>query len=395
MNPPKNYDVIVVGGGAAGLMAAIEAGKRGRKTLLIEHTNKIGEKIRISGGGRCNFTNLHASPKNYICQNPHFMKSALASYTQQDFIKLAESFGIAYHEKTLGQLFCDGSSKQIIQMLLDLCNRNNVEIKLGCSIHSVTKDENFNLNTTEGELRCESLVIASGGLSIPQIGASDFGYRIAKQFGLKIVPTKPALVPLITSEFEKAKFFNLSGVSNPSVVSYKKVSFKENILFTHKGLSGPAILQISSYLEKFDGIEVTMNMLPELDLRDLFTKDKNSKQILANYLKNYLPNRFVDSLADRDPCYHQSLTDLRKDYLLNLADSLHNFKVSVSGSEGYQKAEVTVGGVDTNQLSSKTMMCKSLPGLFFVGEVVDVTGWLGGYNFQWAWSSGYAAGQYC
>lgn len=390
----NKYDVIVIGAGAAGLMAAISAGQRGKRTLLIEHTDKIGEKIRISGGGRCNFTNLYASSENYICQNPHFMKSALAGYSQHDFIKLVESYQINYHEKTLGQLFCDGSSKQIIQMLLDLCQRYGVEIKLNCSVSDVSKNEDFAVNSTHSIFITTALIIASGGLSIPKIGASDFGYRIAKKFGLKIIPTRPALVPLIVAEPERHLFTQLSGVSNPSVVSYKKHSFAENILFTHRGLSGPAILQISSYLEKFKGEEIVVDLLPGIDLSKQFMADKNTKQTPANYLKAHLTNRLIDSLA-KTPDFHRPITDLKKENLLCIAQHLHNFCVPISGTEGYLKAEVTAGGIDTNELSSKTMAYKKIPQLFFIGEVVDVTGWLGGYNFQWAWSSGYAAGNNC
>lgn len=389
-----HYDVIIIGAGAAGLMAAYQAGKRGKKTLLIEHTNKIGEKIRISGGGRCNFTNLHASPNNYICKNPHFMKSALAGYTQHDFIKLIESYKIAYHEKTLGQLFCDGSSKQIINMMVDLCTSNGAEIKLNCQVKDISKSDTFQLQTREGILSCDSLIIACGGLSIPQIGASDFGYRIAKKFGLKIISTKPALVPLIVDESERQLCTSLSGVSNLSIVQYKKTKFLENILFTHKGLSGPAILQISSHLEQFNNTEIVINLLPKINLCDQFMADKNSKQTPTNYLKPYLSNRLIDALASH-PDFHKSITDLKKESLFAIADKLHAFKVKISGSEGYQKAEVTVGGVDTDFLSSKTMAVKAMPNLFFIGEVVDVTGWLGGYNFQWAWSSGFAAGNNC
>ncbi|MBY0281393.1 MAG: NAD(P)/FAD-dependent oxidoreductase [Alphaproteobacteria bacterium] len=390
----SHYEVIIIGAGAAGLMAAAQAGKRGKKTLLIEHTNKIGEKIRISGGGRCNFTNLYASPNNYICQNPHFMKSALAGFTQHDFIKLAQSHQIAYHEKTLGQLFCDGSSKQIINMMVNLCYSNGVEIKLNCQVNDISKNDTFQLQTNNGTLTCDSLIIACGGLSIPQIGASDFGYRIAKKFGLKIIATRPALVPLIVAESERHLFTSLSGVSNPSIVHYKKAQFPENILFTHKGLSGPAILQISSYLEKFNNEEIIINLLPKIDLKQQFIDDKNSKQTPANYLKTYLSNRLIDTLATH-PDFHKSITDLKKESLLAIADKLHAFKVKIGGSEGYQKAEVTAGGVDTDFLSSKTMAVKTIPNLFFIGEVVDVTGWLGGYNFQWAWSSGFAAGNNC
>lgn len=394
MKNPLKYDVIIIGAGAAGLMAAVCAGKRAKKVLLIEHTNKIGEKIRISGGGRCNFTNLHTTNNQFICQNPHFVKSALAGFSQHDFIKLIESNKIDYHEKTLGQLFCDGSSKQIINMMLDLCQQYFVDINLNCSVSDVSKSDQFVVTSNSGVFKSDSLIIASGGLSIPQIGASDFGYRMAKKFGLKIIPTRPALVPLIVAESERCLFTQLSGVSNYSNVTYKNVCFTENILFTHKGLSGPAILQISSYLEKFNGEEIILDLLPNIDLKEQFLIDKNSKKNPANYLRPYLTNRLIEHFT-ANPDYTKSMTDLKKENLFLLADKLQNFRVSIQGSEGYQKAEVTAGGVDTNNLSSKTMACKSIPNLFFIGEVVDVTGWLGGYNFQWAWSSGFAAGNHC
>ncbi len=392
--PTIQTDVVVIGAGAAGLMAAATAGKRGRRVMLIEHTSKIGEKIRISGGGRSNFTNLFASPKNYICRNKHFAKSALARYTQHDFIKLVESYNIAYHEKTLGQLFCDGSSKQIINMLLDECQSGQVDVRLNCSVTSIEKNDQFTLTTTDGVIGATSVIIATGGLSIPQIGASDFGYLIARQFSIKVLATKPALVPLKVEASTLPIFTQLSGVSQNSVVSYKCVEFRENILFTHRGLSGPAILQISSYMEKFAKEEITINLLPDVDLRHEFTTHKNSKQIVANFLKNYFPNRFVEVMATH-PDYGRAITDLKNATLFNMAEDIHQFKVIIDGSEGYQKAEVTEGGVDTDELSSKTMESNKVPGLFFIGEVVDVTGWLGGYNFQWAWSSGYIAGQYC
>ncbi len=394
MKTTRKYDVVIIGAGAAGLMAAIQAGSRGLKVLLIEHTDKIGEKIRISGGGRCNFTNLYASPQNFISQNPHFMKSALAGFTQHDFIKLIESHNINYHEKKLGQLFCDGSAKQIIQMLLDLCQKNHVDIKLNCHITEVSKKECFELNTDSTIYKSNSLIIASGGLAIPKIGATDFGYRVAEKFGLNIIPPRPALVPLFVSEQDKPFFSSLSGLSNDSLVTYKKTKFRENILFTHKGLSGPAILQISSYLESFDDKEISINLLPDIDLAKEFILHKNNKQTPTNYLKNHLTNRFVEKISIT-PEYHQSITDLKKEHLLEIAEFIHNFKVNIAGSAGYQKAEVTVGGIDTNELSSKTMVCKKVPGLHFIGEVVDVTGWLGGYNFQWAWSSGFSAGINC
>ncbi len=388
----NKYDVIVIGAGAAGLMAAICAGQKGNRVLMIEHTNKIGEKIRISGGGRCNFTNLHTTSNNFICQNRHFVKSALSNYTQHDFINLVKSYNIAYHEKTLGQLFCDGSSKQIIDMLVDLCNKYQVDIKLLCTVKDVSKNDNFKIDSDQGIFNSNILIIATGGLSIPKIGASDFGYRIAEKFGIKILPTKPALVPLIVPEEKMKLFIELRGISNHSIVTYKNTSFTENILFTHRGLSGPAILQISSYLDKLEDEEISINLLPNFDLAKMFIENKNNKQTIGNYLKNYLTNRLVDNLALSNSDFYQTITDLKKEKLLFVAESLHNFQVPISGSEGYEKAEVTSGGVDTNELSSKTMETIKVPGLFFIGEVVDVTGWLGGYNFQWAWSSGFAAG---
>jgi predicted Rossmann fold flavoprotein len=389
----NKYEVIVIGAGAAGLMAAIYAGAGGKRALIIEHTAKIGEKIRISGGGRCNFTNLHTTSKNFICQNPHFVKSALSQYSQTDFIHLVDSHNIAYHEKTLGQLFCDGSSKQIIKMLLDECKKNQVDIKLECSVSDITKNERFSLQSNLGEFICDSLIIATGGLSIPKIGASDFGYRIAEKFGHNIIPLRPALVPLTVPEEKKEWFTELRGVSNHSVVSYEKTSFEEAILFTHKGLSGPAILQISSYMDKFDNENIAINLLPKLNLKQMFVDDKNNKQTPANYLKKYLTNRLVDNFAIINTDFNKSITDLSKENLLNIAEYIHNFKAPIDGSEGYLKAEVTAGGVDTSELSSKTMESKKVAGLYFVGEVADVTGWLGGYNFQWGWSSGAAAGR--
>ena len=389
---PGKYDVIIIGAGAAGLMAAIRSGQKGKRVLVVEHTNKIGEKIRISGGGRCNFTNLYTSNRNFISQNPHFVKSALSQYTQHDFINLVESYKIAYHEKTLGQLFCDGSSSQIINMFIDLCTKYQVDIKLSCNVKDVFKNDYFKIESDQGDFIGDSLVIATGGLSIPKIGASDFGYRVAKKFGLNIVLTKPALVPLIVPDEQKKLFNELRGISNHSIVTYKDTSFTENILFTHKGLSGPAILQISSYLNKFNSEKISINLLPNLNLENMFIVDKNNKQTLANYLKSYLTNRLVDNFSLRNSDFNRAITDLTKEKLSCIAKFIHNFQVPISDSEGYLKAEVTSGGVDTRELSSKTMESIRVPGLFFVGEVIDVTGWLGGYNFQWAWSSGFAAG---
>lgn len=394
MQENNQYDIIIIGAGAAGLMAAIHAGMRGKKTLIIEHTAKIGEKIRISGGGRCNFTNLHTTNHNFICSNPHFVKSALSQYTQADFINLVESYNIAYHEKTLGQLFCDGSSKQIINMLLDECKKYQVDIKTECSVSDISKNEKFSLTSNLGIFYCNSLIIATGGLSISKIGASDFGYNIAKKFGHNIIPTKPALVPLTVPEEQIEWFTQLRGVANHSIVTYNKTKFEEALLFTHKGLSGPAILQISSYMKKFENEKIIIDLLPKLDLKQEFIKNNNNKQTPSNYLKKYLTNRLVDSLAVINDDFNQSITDLSNEKLLNIAELIHNFEAPINGSEGYLKAEVTIGGVDTNELSSKTMESKKTSGLYFIGEVIDVTGWLGGYNFQWGWSSGTAAGKH-
>ena len=393
MQENTEYDVIIVGAGAAGLMAAIHSGATGKRVLLIEHTAKIGEKIRISGGGRCNFTNLNTNSKNFLCKNPHFVKSALSQYTQNDFINLVESYKIAYHEKTLGQLFCDGSSKQIINMLLDECKKYQVTIKTECSVNDISKNEKFTLKSNLGVFTSNAVIIATGGLSIPKIGASDFGYKIAKKFGHTIIPTAPALVPLTVIEKELEWYTQLRGVSNHSIVSYNKNNFEEAILFTHKGLSGPAILQISSYMDKFENETISINLLPQLDLSEQFKIDKNSKQTIANYLKKHLTNRLVDNFTLINNDFNRAITDLSNKKLLNIAQYIHNFQAPINGSEGYLKAEVTSGGIDTKEISSKTMESKKVSNLYFIGEVVDVTGWLGGYNFQWAWSSGAAAGR--
>ena len=377
----KHYDVIIIGGGAAGLMAAIESGKRGLSVLLIEH-NIIGEKIRISGGGRCNFTNLAIKHDAYISANPHFVKSALSTFTQFDFIRLIEKHKITYHEKTLGQLFCDNSAKDIINMLL--AELVNVTIKVGVDIRNIEKSEYFKVN----EFTSKALVVACGGLSIPKLGASDFGYNLAKQFGHDIVQTMPALVPLSMSEKH-----GLSGISVASKVSYNSASFTENILFTHTGISGPAILQISSYLPHFNNSTIIINLLPNLNLADLLMQNKNHNILLSNFLAQYLSKRFVEYLKDKINL-NKTLPDYKKIEFLEIAQFLHNYTVTIQGSGGYAKAEVTKGGVSTKQISSKNMESKLVKNLHFIGEVVDVTGWLGGYNFQWAWSSGYVCGKY-
>lgn len=390
-NSSNRYDVIIIGAGAAGLMAAATAGLRGRRVLLLESTNKIGAKIKISGGGRCNFTNINANSQNYISNNPHFIKSSLSRYTQHDFIKLVEKYNIAYHEKTLGQLFCDGPSSQIIDMLINECEMAKVDVLLETSITNITKEGLFKLKTNKGIFTSESVIIASGGLSIPKMGATDFGYKIAKQFDLNIIKTKPALVPLTVSAEDLAFFKSLSGISIDSIASYKNTDFRENILFTHRGLSGPAILQISSYINNLEDDKIQLNLLPHLDLKELLLNNRSSKSLLSSFLKEYLPKRFVDNFC---ATHTKRLIDYKTKDLEAIAESLHKFIVNINGSEGYVKAEVTKGGVDTKELSSKTMMANKISGLYFIGEVVDVTGWLGGYNFQWAWSSGYAAGSY-
>jgi len=381
-------EVIIIGAGAAGLMCAIGAGKRGRKVLVIEHAEKIGKKILISGGGRCNFTNLDTKPENFISENPHFCKSALARYTPQDFISLVEKHKIKYHEKKLGQLFCDNSAKEIIDMLEKECVDAGVEILLNCSVSEIKKNEKFFVETDKGNFESESVVIATGGISIPQMGATDFGYKIAKQFGVKLTKIVPALVPFTINE---NAFSEISGVSIDCEVSCNGMSFRENILFTHKGLSGPAILQISSYWNNGDTISI--NLLPESNAVELINENRASKMALDNVLAQYLPKRFTELWCDKyfKPKPVNKLSD---DDILKIAEKLNNWEITPSGTEGFGKAEVTKGGVDTDELSSKTMEAKKVNGLYFIGECVDVTGWLGGYNFQWAWASGFAAGGY-
>ncbi len=383
-----NYNTIIIGAGAAGLMCAIEAGKRGRKVLVLEHADKIGKKILISGGGRCNFTNMDAKPENFISNNPHFCKSALARYAPQDFIALVEKHGIKYHEKKLGQLFCDGSAKEIVAMLQKECDDAGVEIKVNCSVTEITKNDRFSLNTNIGEFTSESLVIAAGGISIPQMGATDFGYKIAKQFGIKLTKTVPGLVPFTFSE---KSYSELSGLSIDSIVTCNDISFRENILFTHKGLSGPAILQISSYWN--EGDEVAINLIPEIDIAALIEENKPNKTELVNVLSRSFPKRFAEKWCEMN-FPSKPVNRLSEKEVIQIVSLLENWVVIPKGTEGFGKAEVTKGGVDTDELSSKTMESKKAPGLYFIGEVVDVTGWLGGYNFQWAWASGFAAGQY-
>jgi predicted Rossmann fold flavoprotein len=384
-------DVIIIGGGAAGLFCAIEAGKRGRSVLVLEHSDRVGKKIAISGGGRCNFTNVNTRPENFLSANPNFCKSALARYTPEDFIALVRQHRIAYHEKKLGQLFCDESAREIIEMLLAECEAAGVSIRLNCTVRKIEKDTAFTLETNQGGFECESVVIATGGLSIASIGATDFGYRIARQMGLRVRETRPALVPLTFAPQTLDELKALSGVSIDARVSCNDAEFRENILLTHRGLSGPAILQISSYWKKGDIINI--DLLPEQDALEILSQKHRSEMELANLLGQFLPRRFAQAWCE----LHGPSRPLKlysKKELSETARELHGWQLRPDGTEGYKKAEVTAGGVDTDELSSKTMEARRVPGLYFIGEVVDVTGHLGGYNFQWAWASGYAAGQY-
>ncbi|MDC3403718.1 NAD(P)/FAD-dependent oxidoreductase [Candidatus Pelagibacter sp.] len=390
----ETYDVIIVGAGAAGMMSAIEAGKRGRKVLLVEHSKKIGEKIRISGGGRCNFTNIHTKPNKFISQNPKFVISALNQYTQNDFINLIKKHNIKYREKKLGQLFCDESAQQIIDMLLLECEKANVVVKKEVIVNDVgKKDEWYFITTNSNQYIANSLIIATGGLSIPKLGASNFGYEVAKKFDLDIVETLPALVPLTFSEKILAKCKELAGLSVEAVVSFKKTFFEEGMLFTHRGLSGPSVLQISSYWKLGDNINI--NLAPKLNLfQSLESKKKlEPKKDINLIISEILPKRLAQIICKENEV-SGNICELSSKKIKQLSDAINSWAINPTGSEGYRTAEVTLGGVNTNELSSKTMMVKKHPGLFFIGEVVDVTGHLGGYNFQWAWSSGFVAGQY-
>jgi predicted Rossmann fold flavoprotein len=383
-------DVVVIGGGAAGLFCAIEAGKRGRKVIVLEHADRIGKKIAISGGGRCNFTNLNTSADNFISANPHFCKSALARYTPADFVSLVEKHGIAYHEKTLGQLFCDGSSRQIIEMLLAEANAAGVEIRCGSLVRNIHKTKSFEVETNSEVISSQSLVIATGGLSIAPLGATDFGYRLARQFGLRIVEPRPALVPFTLSRETLQQLSPLSGISLAASVSCEGRQFRENILITHRGLSGPAILQISSYWRP--GLSININLLPDHDALQVLSEHENREITLANFLSQFLPRRFaVAWCAQNFPS--QPLKRYTSRELADIAEKLNHWAIRPTETEGYRKAEVTAGGISTAELSSQTMAVKRVPGLYFIGEVVDVTGQLGGFNFQWAWASGYAAGK--
>lgn len=388
----KRVDVVVIGAGAAGMMAAIRAGQRGRSVAVLDHAKAPGEKIRISGGGRCNFTNIHAGPKQYLSANPHFAKSALARFTPADFIAMVERHRIGWHEKTLGQLFCDDSAKDIIRMLLEEMRAAGAKLHMQTDIRAVEKTlDGFRVETSEGAIACQSLVIATGGKSIPKMGATGFAYRLAEQFGLGLVETRPALVPLTLEPGLLEELAPLSGMAVDALVRHGKTEFREALLFTHRGLSGPAILQISSYWREGDAISLSLQ--PELDFLDLLktARRDNGRQAVQTVLGQYLPKRLAQYWTERHGP-EKPLADLSDKILAGIADALRNWQIKPAGSEGYRTAEVTLGGIDTQVLDSKTMQVKTVPGLYFIGEAVDVTGWLGGYNFQWAWASGHAAG---
>ncbi|WP_147200698.1 NAD(P)/FAD-dependent oxidoreductase [Pantoea sp. MBD-2R] len=391
----EKFDVIIIGAGAAGLFCAAQAGQRGKRVLLLDNGKKAGRKILMSGGGRCNFTNLYTEPAAYLSHNPHFCKSALARYTQWDFIDLVNRHGIAWHEKTLGQLFCDDSAQQIVELLLKECDAGNVALRLRSEVLSVARDDTgYTLELNGSVVQAEKLVIASGGLSMPGLGASPFGYKIAEQFGLPVFPTRAGLVPFTLHKPLLEQLQTLSGVAVPSVMTAEDGTvFKEALLFTHRGLSGPAVLQLSSYWQP--GEFVTINLSPERELSGFINEERemHPNQSLKNTLAKVLPRRLVECLQLLGSVPECTLKQLNSRQQSELVESLHNWRVQPNGTEGYRTAEVTLGGVDTRMLSSKTMEAKDVPGLYFIGEVVDVTGWLGGYNFQWAWSSAWACAQ--
>lgn len=393
--PSTTSDVIVIGAGASGLMCAMEAGKRGRTVLVLDHANKAGKKILMSGGGRCNFTNVSVGAENYLSHNPHFCKSALSRFTQWDFIALVRKHRIAYHEREHGQLFCDGSAKDILDLLLSECEQAGVTIRLDTRIDAIAQQPGggFKLKTSAGAIACQSLVVASGGLSIPSMGASPFGYRIAEQFGIKVWPTRAGLVPFTLHPRDKERLASLSGIAVDSVVGNPRQSFRENLLFTHRGLSGPAVLQISSYWQPGEAVEI--DLLPGLDLAGelQLAREARPQTALKTALGNYLPKRLIAALLD-ETLADKPLQHMSRQELAQVAAALQQWRVKPNGTEGYRTAEVTLGGVDCGAVSSQTMESRSVPGLYFTGEVLDVAGWLGGYNFQWAWSSGWCAGQH-
>lgn len=394
MSETQQFDVIIIGAGAAGLHCAWQAAARGLKVIVIDHAKQAGKKILISGGGRCNFTNMFASPENYLSNNPHFCKSALSRYTQWDFIALVEKHGIAYHEKTLGQLFCDHSAKEIVRMLLDECDQYGARVQLRTEISAVHyAAQRYTVETSQGQLQAPELVVACGGLSMPKLGATPLGCQLAEQFGHRTLPVRAGLVPFTLHEQTKQAYSELSGLALDVVASNERASFKEAMLFTHRGLSGPAILQISSYWQP--GETFTVDLLPGHDaLQELLKlRQEKPKQGLRTALQSWFPKRFALTFAEQQGWPDKNLADCNNELLTTVAQQLHGWQVQPNGTEGYRTAEVTLGGVDTDQLSSKTMASKLQPGLYFIGEVVDVTGWLGGYNFQWAWASAYACAE--
>ncbi|EOC1801608.1 TPA: NAD(P)/FAD-dependent oxidoreductase [Vibrio vulnificus] len=392
----NKFDVVVIGAGAAGLMCAAEAGRRGRKVLVLDHAKKPGRKILISGGGRCNFTNNEVSAKNYLCRNPHFVKSALSQYSNWDFISMIYKYGIEFEERDHGQLFCLDSAKEIVNMLLSECDQPNIAQRYQVQLTEIEKTEQgFVLRAGAEAFECQSLVVATGGLSMPKLGATPFGYKIAEQFGIPVVPTTAGLVPFTLHKQDKEDFAELSGIAIPAEITAEDGTlFKEALLFTHRGLSGPAVLQISSYWKA--GQAVSINLVPEVDVLELLQRnlEKHPNQSMKNTLAKVLPKRLIEVLIERNELTDKPLKQYNGKELQEIVEYLEHWKIAPNGTEGYRTAEVTLGGVDTDYLSSKTMECKTVPGLYFIGEVMDVTGWLGGYNFQWCWSSGFVAGQW-
>lgn len=389
------FDVVIIGAGASGLFCAAQAGYRGRKVLVIDHANKAGKKILMSGGGRCNFTNLDAAPKHYLSRNPHFCISALKRYTPNDFVDLVDRHGLEYVEKAPGQFFCQHSAKDLLTILLTECEWSGAEIRLDTSIQQINKvDEGFSLTTSKGDVQCESLVVATGGLSIPTLGASGFGYQVAEQFSLKVFPRRASLVPITIQPAMKEKLSTLSGVSVDIEATANGVTFKEPMLFTHRGISGPAILQISNFWEPGD--ELQLNLIPNIEPEEHFKtlRHDKPKRALETELNQLLPKRLVEVIKQDLPWMTKPMAELSNDQLSELIQYLTHFDVQPNGTEGYRTAEVTLGGIDTDQVSSKTFECNTVKGLYFIGEVLDVTGFLGGYNFQFAWASGFAAGQF-
>jgi predicted Rossmann fold flavoprotein len=391
---PQQYDTLIIGAGAAGLHCAANAARRGKRVLVIDHAKQAGKKILISGGGRCNFTNLYASPENYLSSNPHFCKSALSRYTQWDFIALVDKYQISYHEKTLGQLFCDDSAKDIVKMLLAECDQYGARVQLRTEVLDVEHNGQYLLKTSAGHYRAEQLVVACGGLSMPKLGATPLGYQIAEQFGHSIIPVRAGLVPFTLQDDQKQRFGEVSGISVPVTAAANDGYFREALLFTHRGVSGPAVLQISSYWQPGDA--VTVNLLPDMDAFE-WLKNQQSEQPkvqLSTLLQSVFPKRLVNALGGEfDWPLNQRLADISHARFETIADNLNSWSLKPNGTEGYRTAEVTLGGVNVDEISSKTMESRCQPGLYFIGEVVDVTGWLGGYNFQWAWASAYAAAE--